>query len=94
MVIKRLILVGSAEICFVGIGYTNEHKIHVNFGSAIPEPEICGVAKLNGNGYRTFNIGRIRLKFVLWVLGTLTNTKYMSISVRRFRKRRFAGSRS
>ncbi len=78
----------------MGIGYIDEHKIHVNFGSAIPETEIREVAKLNGNGYRTFNIGRIRLKFALWVLGTCTNTKYMSISVRRFRNRRFAGSRS
>ncbi len=59
----------------------DEHKIYVNFGPAIPKREIRGVPKLNGNGYRTFNIGRIRLKFVLWVLGTLTNTKYMSISV-------------
>ncbi len=53
----------------------DEHEIYVNFGSAIPEPEIRGVAKLNGNRYRRFDIGRIRLKFVLWVLGTLTNTK-------------------
>ncbi len=71
----------------------DEHKIHVNFGPAIPEPQIRGVPKLKGNGYRTFNIGRIRLKFFLWVSGKWTNTKYMSKSVRRFRNRRFAGSR-
>ncbi len=78
----------------MGIGYIDEHKINVNFGSAIAEPEIRGVAKLNGNRYRTFDIGRIGLKFVLWVLGTWTNTKYMLISVGRFRNQRFAGSRS
>ncbi len=37
----------------------DEHKIHVNFGSAIVEPEIRGVPKLNGNGYKTFSIDRI-----------------------------------
>ncbi len=59
----------------MGIGYMDEHKINVNFGSAIAEPEVRGVPKLNGNRYRTFNIDRIRLTFVLWVLGTWTNTK-------------------
>ncbi len=78
----------------MGIGYVDERKIHVNFGPAISEPEIRGVPKLNGNGYKTFSIDRIGVKFVLWVLGTWTNTKYMSISVRRFRNRRFAGSLS
>ncbi len=41
----------------------------------VQESPIRGVAKLNGNRYKTFDIGLIRLKFVLWVLGTLTNTK-------------------
>ncbi len=78
----------------MGIGYVGERKIHVNFGPAIPEREIRWVPKLNRNSYKTFNIARIRLKFVLWVLGTLTNTKYMSISARRFQNRIFAGSRT
>ncbi len=39
----------------------DEHKMHVNFGPAILEPEIRGVAEWNGNGYKTFNIGRIQL---------------------------------